>query len=63
MLKIYIQFNVTMSYLVFEAEVNREVAAVGHGLPTGHHSVNYHLGKWCQVCHLAEGYGDLSFVD
>lgn len=50
-------------YLVTEAELNGEVLAISHSLSAGHHSVNYHLGKWCQVCNLTEWYRQLSFVD
>lgn len=55
--------TVILSYLVLEAELNREVAAVGHSLSAGHQGVNHHLGKRCQVCRLTEGHGDLSLVD
>lgn len=47
-------FQLVMCYLVIEAELNGEVLTVSHTFTTGHHSVNYNLGKWCQVCHLKE---------
>lgn len=52
-----------MNYLVIETQLNSKITAVSHNLPTGHQSVNRHLGNRGQVCHMSERYGDLSFID